>query len=69
MKFAANLNLKPHPVCLFHHVFAVQKDEFPEAKRCQACLFRRTLAHLSRALVIRDKFDRQNLLVCGQHMQ
>ena len=25
---------------LFHHVFAVQKDEFPEAQRCQACLLR-----------------------------
>ena len=24
---------------VFHHVFAVQKDEFPEAQlRCQACL-------------------------------
>ena len=23
---------------LFHHVFAVQKDEFPEAQRCQVCL-------------------------------
>ena len=22
---------------LFNHVFAVQKDEFPEAQRCQAC--------------------------------
>ena len=24
--------------CLFHHVFAPQKDEFPEAQTCQACL-------------------------------
>ena len=29
---------------------------------------RRTRAHLSRVLVIRDKLDRQNVLVCGQHL-
>jgi hypothetical protein len=29
---------------------------------------RRTRAHLSRVLVIRDKLDRQNFLVCGQHL-
>ena len=30
---------------------------------------RRTRAHLSRVLVIRDKLDRQNFLVCGQHLR
>jgi hypothetical protein len=30
---------------------------------------RRTRAHLSRVLVIRDKLDRQNILVCGQHLR
>jgi hypothetical protein len=29
---------------------------------------RRTRAHLSRVLVIRDKLDRQNFLVCGKHL-
>ena len=29
----------------------------------------RTRAHLSRVLVIRDKLDRQNVLVCGQHLR
>ena len=35
----------------------------------QAYKARRTRAHLSRALVIRDKLDRQNFLVCGQHLR
>jgi hypothetical protein len=30
---------------------------------------RRTRAHLLRVLVIRDKLDRQNFLVCGQHLR
>jgi hypothetical protein len=30
---------------------------------------RRTRAHLSRVLVIRDKLDRQHFLVCGQHLR
>jgi hypothetical protein len=30
---------------------------------------RRTRAQLSRVLVIRDKLDRQNFLVCGQHLR
>ena len=34
-----------------------------------SCKARRTRAHLSRVLVIRDKLDRQNFLVCGQHLR
>jgi chemotaxis regulatin CheY-phosphate phosphatase CheZ len=30
---------------------------------------RRTRAHLSRILVICDKLDRQNFLMCGQHLR
>jgi hypothetical protein len=34
-----------------------------------SCKARRTRAHLSRVLVIRDKLERQNFLVCGQHLR
>jgi hypothetical protein len=51
---------------LFKEVLAIRRLN-PELNHGTKA--RRTRAHLSGVLVIRDKLDRQNFLVCGQHLR
>jgi hypothetical protein len=52
-------------------LYFINKFKFKNSNKLHATWSkaRRTRAHLSRVLVIRDKLDRQNFLVCGQHLQ